>query len=98
MPSKTFGYKNKVAVANLGTIALIFIVGVVLGGGRDGNGVPFFTLGYLILFIVNLVLCIRAFVLKNKSKGKFYLVVTTALILLAFPALMFFLMATGGLC
>lgn len=93
-----FEQKNRVALINLGIVILLFIVGMLLGGGREGLGPPIYVLGYLVLFLVNLVICIRAFSSKDRSKGKLYLILTIALLVLALPFLMLFIMCTGGMC
>ena len=89
---------NKMVGANMVIVVVLFIVAMVVGGGRDHEGIPVFVLGYLVLFLLNMVFLIRAIVLKDKVKRKIFFITSLALVLAAVPSLLFLIMATGGLC
>ena len=91
-------YKNKTIGLNIGFVLLIFVVAIIIGGGREGSGIPLFIWSYAAAFILNTFICIGAVVTKNKSNAKIHLAIVIVMLILAAPIIMLLIGFTGGLC
>lgn len=90
-------YSRKAILSNVGFVAVAFIIALFVGNYK-AFGVAIFTYSYIFAFLANVVLYIRALVLKNKEAGRIHLIAFVAYILLAVPALFLFILFMGGIC